>query len=117
MIQHECWLNGAFPLLSCQLQLSDFILEAQSRRGGIDGGGGGSDARVSIVKGQLQDVPYSSELTRSAPALSQKKTGTPFCEFQGAGGGELMLHPLLCEYITQSFRLQVSVMCMLHPDV
>lgn len=38
--------------------------------------GGGlplAEARVSIVKGQLQDAPYSSELTRSALALSHKQ--------------------------------------------
>lgn len=57
LIQHECWLNGAFPLLSCQLQLSDFILEAQ-REGGLSL----AEALVSIVEGQLQDVPYSSKL-------------------------------------------------------
>lgn len=32
--------------------------------------GGWGAARVSIVKGQLQDVPYSSKLTRSVLALS-----------------------------------------------
>lgn len=38
--------------------------------------GGGrplAEARVSIVKGQLQDVPYSSELTRYALVLSHKQ--------------------------------------------
>lgn len=56
LIQHECWLNGAFPLLSCQLQLSDFILAAPPLPL--------AEAGVSAVKGQLQDVPYSSTLTQ-----------------------------------------------------
>lgn len=34
--------------------------------------GGVGAARVSIVTGQLQDVPYSSKLTRSVLALSHK---------------------------------------------
>lgn len=48
-----------------------------------------AEARVSIVKGQLQDVPYSSELTRSAPALSHKQDPIQFSGRRswGAEGG------------------------------
>lgn len=65
-----------------------------------DGGlGGGVVAHVSIVKGQLQDVPYSSELTRSVVALSRE-----WDPIQISGRriwGEGAASPF--DYITQSF--------------
>lgn len=44
---------------------------------------------MSIVKGQLQDVPYSSELTRSALALSHKQDPVQIfrAALLGSGGG------------------------------
>ncbi len=51
-----------------------------------------AEARVSTVKGQLQDVPYSSELTRS---VAQTGPHTNFRVVQlGSGGRELNLHPM-----------------------